>query len=528
MDFLESNDVELTNEAFQKFADINFAQGRFNGIPLTDSNELSFEGSDENSVVFYSETDSAYYQCDRETYDHTIMPLEQPTSCEISAYDINTDYLDRFVFINYQDGILLTLKGSNLVAYYQDMEFIIPTLGDISQYTIANTTVPTIIPNAANDNQAYVLMPDGSVATYTLPASVENFVDIDMNDKYIVSIEVGESNELISTSFCEYSFTGSAITCDTEDSTLQPLPINFTELTSAPEDMSGFIPYVKIGKNSELLAFYIGYKETLVTPILLDLETGISQPLSSIRLAALKTTLGEEYVNSVYEILVEMVTMHLADSQAPNITPELNVAALDDLVAVMSVSAYPAYVESGNIATAVASASNISFQDSYIGAVAESTFISANSIKTSLAKYNLKTDILISGKVTLQGSEVPSNGIEVVLLGDMGDRLEITTDNNGIFSILNPVSSTYELTFSTNNHVFECASENTSNGTFGEFEMLAGDLNNDGEINSTDQWRFYFRAFYPSTDFDVNNDGEVNNTDRDIIRANQGATQCDI
>jgi|TARA_B110000211_G_scaffold231050_1_gene291841 hypothetical protein len=110
----------------------------------------------------------------------------------------------------------------------------------------------------------------------------------------------------------------------------------------------------------------------------------------------------------------------------------------------------------------------------------------------------------------------------------MGERLEITTDNNGIFSILNPVSTTYELTFSTDNHVFECANVDLSSGTFGEFEMLAGDVNNDGEISSADQWIFYFRAFYPSTDFDLNNDGVVNNTDRNIISTNRGAVQCDL
>jgi hypothetical protein len=58
--------------------------------------------------------------------------------------------------------------------------------------------------------------------------------------------------------------------------------------------------------------------------------------------------------------------------------------------------------------------------------------------------------------------------------------------------------------------------------------MLAGDVNNDGEISSADQWIFYFRAFYPSTDFDLNNDGAVNNADRNIISTNRGAVQCDL
>ena len=134
----------------------------------------------------------------------------------------------------------------------------------------------------------------------------------------------------------------------------------------------------------------------------------------------------------------------------------------------------------------------------------------------------------LEGTVKLPGTVVPEGGIEVTLLGDQGDRHELLSNANSVFSITNPSSDNYEITFSYPNHVFECANVDLSSGTFGEFEMLAGDVNNDGEISSADQWIFYFRAFYPSTDFDLNNDGVVNNTDRNIISTNRGAVQCDL
>jgi hypothetical protein len=135
----------------------------------------------------------------------------------------------------------------------------------------------------------------------------------------------------------------------------------------------------------------------------------------------------------------------------------------------------------------------------------------------------------ITGTVQVEDQNESSPQVTGTIKNSTGytDQLNIFSDNRFVENFLS--EDNYQISLQADGYVFPCLSVELSTSTdVGDLVLLAGDLNNDGEINSTDQWRFYFRAFYPSTDFDLNNDGAVNNADRDIIRNNRGAVQCDL
>lgn len=140
-----------------------------------------------------------------------------------------------------------------------------------------------------------------------------------------------------------------------------------------------------------------------------------------------------------------------------------------------------------------------------------------------------KGTLAITGSVQVEGQNENSPEITGTIKNSTGytDQLNIFSDNRFVENFLS--EDNYQISLQADGYVFPCLSVELSTSTdIGDLVLLAGDLNNDGEINGTDQWRFYFRAFYPSTDFDLNNDGVVNNTDRNIISTNRGAVQCDL
>jgi hypothetical protein len=111
-----------------------------------------------------------------------------------------------------------------------------------------------------------------------------------------------------------------------------------------------------------------------------------------------------------------------------------------------------------------------------------------------------------------------------------GRRLSINVNEDLSFSKSAGNGVAYDLTAKAPGYVFPCASVNAVSGAtdIGTQTFLRGDVTNDGVIDTTDIWRYYFRYFYSSTDFDVNSDGSVNSDDLAVIQENQGAAQCEL
>jgi hypothetical protein len=153
--------------------------------------------------------------------------------------------------------------------------------------------------------------------------------------------------------------------------------------------------------------------------------------------------------------------------------------------------------------------------------------IKTTSISTIINVISVAT---INGSFTSSDQAILPTAISASLIAEDGTRTALNINEDLTFSQPVGAEGTYNITAAAEGYVFPCAETSVPVGTtdIGALAFLRGDVNGDGEISSADLWRFYFRAFYPSTDFDVNNDDAVNNADRDMIRANQGAVQCDL
>ena len=149
--------------------------------------------------------------------------------------------------------------------------------------------------------------------------------------------------------------------------------------------------------------------------------------------------------------------------------------------------------------------------------------------ETTLITVNPGT--VISGQFTSPDSELTPDQFRYAYIDDTsGSRYYIYPDDTGSFSINAGAQGDYILTAKADGYVFPCKEFNASDSLVdtGNLEFLRGDVTGDGAISSADLWRYYFRIFYPSTDFDMNGDGSVDNSDRSIIQNNQGAVQCDL
>jgi len=138
---------------------------------------------------------------------------------------------------------------------------------------------------------------------------------------------------------------------------------------------------------------------------------------------------------------------------------------------------------------------------------------------------------VISGQFTSPDSELTPDQFRYAYIDDTsGSRYYIYPDDTGSFSINAGAQGDYILTAKADGYVFPCQEINATGSLVdaGNLEFLRGDVTGDGAISSADLWRYYFRIFYPSTDFDMNGDGSVDNSDRSIIQNNQGAVQCDL
>jgi hypothetical protein len=137
----------------------------------------------------------------------------------------------------------------------------------------------------------------------------------------------------------------------------------------------------------------------------------------------------------------------------------------------------------------------------------------------------------ITGQFTSSDNNLTSNGIRSATLIDSdGRRLSINVNEDLSFSKSAGNGGAYDLTAKAPGYVFPCASVNAVSGAtdIGTQTFLRGDVTNDGVIDTTDIWRYYFRYFYSNTNFDVNSDGSVNSDDLAVIRKNQGAAQCEL
>ena len=421
----------------------------------------------------------------------------------------------------------MNLEG--LVAYHNNIEYNIPVSKNfLAMYSIANTSNFVITPNGAQDNNLYVLNPDGTVTSISLfQESMGYFNHVQMNDEYILISSVNDSSNHISSTYCPYIIIDNAITCDTPSGEPIALPYHLGSFLTETEDWAGVQPSSRIGVDNELLLFYMGYQNAYAAPILFNLETNETRSLSNIAINELRTTLGNDYIDAISSdiqaTIEEIPSPEFIDAL---ITPELESAILDTVTLALALASHPNYVETGEVEIDLSNATTPN--DYLIGFTSESTYFSNNSIKTPLVKYSLQRDVEVSGVITLPGNFKPEAGINVTLADNDGNIITALSDANGLFTITNPTSDNYEITFSYPQHVFECANIDITSGSFGEFEMLAGDFNDDGVMNYPDWLMFRDRVDHPTVDFDINNDGIVNYLDKEMLLENRLKRQCDL
>lgn len=526
------NDQELTDENYKTLIDGLLAEVRFTGtsIPLEYNPEenLSLEGSDENNIIFYSTLDEVYYTCEISTFDIFSAPSNQVTSCSILSYDIDSaeGYFSNAV--SYRSETLVTIKDESLYAYYNGLEYLLPVTGLTKKgYELASTSKPTIVPLENNDSNIYQLNDDGSVSIYSVAGMFpEDFHTFQMNDKYIVQFSNIEDSESFSSGYCEYELVDNEVRC--LSGSFSNLPFQPNAMTSDIKEFMGYTPFAKLGIQDEILAFYVGSKGEYIsqtaTPILFSLSSNEKIYLSKNRLNTIRELANNELITEYKELITEILTA-LEDFSGDHFDIEMSGvqrdAVIDDYVAQLVVDKYT----SDKLEQ---SASPSSFENLLNSARYDSTYISKISIKTPLAKYSIVRDIEVSGLVTLPGDFKPEAGINVTLADNEGNIITALSDANGLFTITNPTSDNYEITFSYPQHVFECANIDITSGSFGEFEMLAGDFNDDGIMNFPDWLMFRDRVDHPTVDFDINNDGIVNFLDKSMLSENRLKSQCEL
>ena len=136
----------------------------------------------------------------------------------------------------------------------------------------------------------------------------------------------------------------------------------------------------------------------------------------------------------------------------------------------------------------------------------------------------------MSGQFSSDDGQLTKAAISADIIAAAGNRYSLSISDNLSFSQPLTNSGNYVISAHADGYVMPCVEFDAPLGVteLAGIRALRGDLNNDGLINSTDIWRYYFRYFYSSSDFDVNSDGIVNSDDLAVIRENQGAAQCEL
>lgn len=144
--------------------------------------------------------------------------------------------------------------------------------------------------------------------------------------------------------------------------------------------------------------------------------------------------------------------------------------------------------------------------------------------------FNVTAPATIIGQFSSDDDQLVKSALSANLIAADGERYSVSILDDLSFNQPVEASGNYVISAQADGYVMPCVDFNAPLGVteLDDLRALRGDLTNDGVINSIDIWRYYFRYFYSTTDFDVNSDGNVNSDDLALIRENQGAAQCEL
>lgn len=149
---------------------------------------------------------------------------------------------------------------------------------------------------------------------------------------------------------------------------------------------------------------------------------------------------------------------------------------------------------------------------------------------SSALSFTISTPVTVSGQFNSDDGQLMKSAISADIIAAEGNRYSLSISDDLSFSQPLATPGNYVISAQADGYVMSCVEFDAPLGIteLADIRAMRGDLNNDGLINSTDLWRYYFRYFYSNIDFDVNSDGIVNSDDLAVIRENQGAVQCDL
>jgi len=141
----------------------------------------------------------------------------------------------------------------------------------------------------------------------------------------------------------------------------------------------------------------------------------------------------------------------------------------------------------------------------------------------------------VSGAIVIPGV-TDLSGVEVVLTID-GRQVTVTTDETGRFEFDGLRDGEFTISLASDNYVQSCQAANVTEGganDLGSIELLAGDINADGNIDIAD-FTFMaarYRSNQGDADYDakadLNRDGTINIQDLAILGSHFGSTQCNL
>ncbi|GAA6146788.1 hypothetical protein [Thalassolituus maritimus] len=528
------------------------------GLPTIMGSNFLFYGASESHHYFIdvtSQTITTLYRCDIASFNAGIPIDEQIEACPILEAGIGLNFGSQAArTVTNEDRLIITNAQNNTHRVYSNGSL----LGGITLDAEAGELAELIDEKPLN---AIFAEENGRSGLFTSTFPVKK-IYTDQTTSGNVTLQFNETHY----AYIEapYRSTSYLKVCEYEEVSPQTSPweeseegyfnclngengeevslLNNVMVRGGPRE--GFIRNFALSPDNKIATAYFGGNSTgFATPVIIDIQTSEQTYLSHHVNEALTEKFGSAYMSKVEERAMALLDEELV-SNYPNLPNSLVLARLPEDITIEQYQAlitevfnrfaqqqgvYAEYLASGKITKDQIDSTGPAREEEhwYTNSL---RFIGKNVLQTPVATFVFESaaDVIVTGSVSLPGNNIPESGINVIMLGDTGDRIEVTSDSDGAFVLINPASETYEITFSYPEHVFECATAYTASGTLGSYELLAGDLNNDGQINSADLWRYYFRYFISGVDFDVNNDGIINSSDLAVIRENQGATQCDL